>query len=184
MTFDEYLGRFRLLQHALERDERSIGLMESAAYASFSMRFGNAKDPRLRGYAREAERIKERLARRRRLCERYAARLALAVSKIPSGELQEYARYHYLYGLTHEEFSEVSFYSVRTVYRIARKAKAAMTEKLLEVSPKICRIKPAKFRIKGSLRQKSYHLGKEARSVATLTARRKSEPYRTLLFPW
>lgn len=184
MTLDEYMGRFRLLQHAVERDERNLGLMESETYCSFASRFAHAKNPYLRRCAREAESIKERLARRKRLCERYATRLALAVSIIEPGELQEYARYHYLYGLTHEEFSEVSFYSVRTVYRIARRAKAAMTEKMLEVSPKIRRIPPIKFYVKGNLRQKNYKLGKEARSVATLTARRKSQPYRKILFTW
>ena len=181
MTFEEYLARYRLLQHALERDEQSLRLMEKSAYRSFSERFAAASSPTLRALAASKESLRARAAHRRRLCERYALRLARAVALIPAGELREYARYRFLYGLTHEEVAEVSFYSVRTVYRFAKNARLEMEKAMRAVSPKARRTPPARYLVRGTLRRKDYRVGRESRSVAALTARRKSAPFRPII---
>ena len=183
LTFDEYVGRYRMLQHVLERDEKSLALMEKEAYKDFARRFGKADDPVLRKYATEWEELKFRTEKKRRLCERYAERLARAIFLIPYGEVQEYARYHYLYGFTNEEFSEVSSYSLRTVYRLSIRAKRELTASLLRVQPVRKRLYGKKFKGSGALPRKSYRLGREHRSLAALTAHRKSARYREMLLP-
>ncbi len=178
MTFDEYLARFRLLQHALEKDERTLQLMQTEPCRRFTQWFGETETMPLRGLLLSEAVLRERILRRKRLCERYAARLARAIDTISVPELKEYATFHYLYGLTHEEIAESSFYSVRTVYRHGKKAKRAMEEALCRVGPKRKRILSCRFRVKGDLPRKNYGIDRISRSVATLTARRKSMPYR------
>jgi len=172
LTFEEYLTRYRLLQHSVEKDQRSVGLLQGEAYRSFCHHFEHTKDPYLSVSILTKRNLEERVRRRRRLCERYAARIARAAERIADPELREYARFRYLYGLTHEQIADCSFYSVRTVYRHAGKAREAMKKSLLEISPKWKRIPPARFSVCGTLRQKDYRITSVCRSVATLTARR------------
>jgi hypothetical protein len=178
MTFEEYLVRFRLLQHALEKDERTLGLMQKDSYRQFYSRFADSGEESLERLVVSEKALRERIARRERLCQRYALRLARAIDRIGVPELKEYAAFHYLYGLTHEEIAESSFYSVRTVYRHGKKAKKAMEAAMHEVGPKIGRIPSNRFRPAGRLRRKNYAVDRVSRSIATLTARQKSHPYR------
>jgi hypothetical protein len=181
LTFEEYLARFRLLRHALEKDERALLMISGAPYRDFERLFSSSRDPALARMVLTEPKLRERIEKRRRLCERYAARLARGVEKIGVEELREYARLHYLYGLTHEMIAEQSFFSVRTVYRHGKKAKEAMEKALLEVSPKIRRIPSGRFGVKGPLRMKDYRVDRVSHSVATLNARKNSAPYRPLL---
>jgi hypothetical protein len=174
------MNRFRLLQHAADREEKVLQLLSGETYQGFLRRFGNTRDPHLAGMVHSYEESKKRQARLKRLSERYAARLARAIDRIPQMDLREYARLHYLYGLTHEEISEQSFFSVRTVYRHGQKAKKELQKALLAVSPRHKRIAPAQFRITGTLKKKDYRIDRISRSVATLTARKKSLPFRTV----
>lgn len=181
MNLEEYLARFRLLQHAAEKDERNLEMFSQEGYRSFVHRFSASSDPVLSRMVLTEEVLQRRLKKRQRLCERYAARIARAVEKIPVEELREYARLHFLYGLTHETIAEQSFYSVRTVYRHGKKAREEMRKALLAAMPKRKKIPPARFRVKGILRIKNYEIDRVSHSVATLTARKKSAPYRPLL---
>ncbi len=178
MTFEEYLVRFRLLQHALEKDGRTLALMQKNTYRQFYSRFADSGEESLSRLVISEGELRERMERRERLCRRYALRLARAIDRIRVPEWKEYATFHYLYGLTHEEIAESSFYSVRTVYRHGKKAKKAMEEAMREVGPKIRRIPPNRFRAGARLRRKSYEADRVSRSIATLTARQKSRPYR------
>ena len=117
LTFDEYLNRYRLLQHALEKDERSFALMQKAPCQRFFHEVEGTSHAALLGVSFTEEALRKRILRRKRICQRYALRLARAIEKISVPELKEYATFHYLYGLTHEEIAESSFYCVRTVYR-------------------------------------------------------------------
>ncbi len=176
------MNRFRLLQHAADREEKVLQLLSGETYQGFLRRFGQTQDPHLAGMVHTHEESKKRQARLKRLSERYAARIARAIDRIPHLELREYARLHYLYGLTHEEISEQSFFSVRTVYRHGQKAKKELKQALLSVSPRHKRIPPAKFRVQGALKKRDYRIDRISRSVATLTARKKSLPFRPIYF--
>ena len=178
MTFDEYLNRYRLLQHALERDERSLALMQKAPCRQFLHQLEGTSNATLQGVILTREVLQNRIFRRKRICQRYALRLARAIGEISVPELREYATFHYLYGLTHEEIAESSFYSVRTVYRHGKKAKKALEEALLRVGPKRKEIPSSRFHVKGRLPRKNYGVDRISRSIATLTARRNSLPYR------
>ncbi|MBR2616200.1 MAG: hypothetical protein IKC69_05940 [Clostridia bacterium] len=181
MTVEEYLIRYRLLQHALDLDLRQKKLLETAEYQSWIARFANSDHPELRHHRQKEEERQKKTERRRRLCERYALRISRAIERIRKYELREYARFHFLYGLTHEEIADASFFSLRTVYRHGNMAKKEFARCLLEVSPKLRRIPSARFRVKGKLRKKSYEADRSRRSIARLTARRKSERYRPTL---
>lgn len=178
MTLDEYLTKFRLLQHAAEKEERNLALLSSGAYSSFLNRFGNCRDPILEAVVVTREKMQNSFEKKQRLCERYAVRLTRAISLIEVPELREYALCHFLYGLTHEEIAEQSFFCVRTVYRHGKKAKKELEKTLLSVQPKRIRLKHARFFVKGSLPRKEKPMDPVSRSVAFCAARRKSEPYR------
>ncbi len=178
MTLDEYLTKFRLLQHAAEREEKALALLSSGAYASFLKRFEKSEDPILSSVLVSREKMEKSFRKKQRLCERYAVRLTRAISLIEVPELREYALCHFLYGLTHEEIAEQSFYCVRTVYRYGKKAKKELEAALLSVQPKRKRISDSRFLVKGRLPRRKKTEDAVSRSVASRTARRWSEPYR------
>lgn len=178
MNFDEYMARFRLLQHGVEQDEKMLMLLEGKAYQGFAARFGNTENPVLRSLVLTKERVEARRRKRQRLCERYGERIARAASLIESSPLREYALYYYLYGLTHEEIAEQSFFCVRTVYRHGKEARRALEKALLSLMPKARRTKGGKYRIAGSLPRKKKGVDRLTQSIAFSTARRKSLPYR------
>lgn len=178
MTFDEYMTRFRLLQHSVEQDERMLLLLQGKAYSYFAERFGNTKNPVLSPLVLTKDVVEARRRRRQRLCERYGERIARAVALIESPPLREYALYHYLYGLTHEEIAEQSFFCVRTVYRHGKEARKELEKALLSLMPKPCRTKGGRFQPSGKLPKKKTAGDRFARSAAFFTARRKSAPYR------
>lgn len=178
MTLEEYVARFRLLQHSAEKDERSLALMSSGSYRAFLHRFGNVKNPVFTSILISEKVLRRNLAKKQRLCERYALRLTRAISLIPPGELKEYALNHFLYGLTHEEIAEQSFYSVRTVYRYAKKAKEELRKALLQVQPKLRRTKPCRYVVKGGLKRRENDFDKYAKTAATMSALRRRTSYR------
>ncbi len=178
MTLEEYIARFRLLQHSAEKDERSLALYSSGAYHAFLRRFEGAKDPLLSSVLLSEQKLRHDFAKKQRLCEKYAVRLTRAISLIRSPQLREIALCRYLYGLTHEEIAEQSFFCVRTVYRYSKKAKEELRKAMLLVQPKRIRIKDARFQVKGKLPRKDISLDKLSRSVASCTALHRSESYR------
>lgn len=172
------MTRFRLLQHSVEQDERMLVLLRGKTYQSFAKRFGNTENSVLRSLLLTEERVEARRRKRQRLCERYGERIARAVAMIESSPLREYALYHYLYGLTHEEIAEQSFFCVRTVYRHGKEARKALERALISLMPKAKRVERAKYKWKGNLPRKTKAADKISQSVAFSTARRKSLPYR------
>ena len=180
MTLDEYLLRFRLLQHATEKQERNIALLSGGAYRSFLHRFEGSKSPVLQSVLVSEEEMKRSLAKKQRLCERYAVRLTRAIAAIPIQELREYALCYFLYGLTHEEIAEQSYFSVRTVYRYGKKAKRELEKAMRRVKPRLTKIPPCRFRVKGTLPRTGTRADDLSRSVAFCTTRRQSEPYRPI----
>lgn len=180
MTFDEYMARFRLLQHGAEQDERTLKLLQGKAYRAFAGRFEKTEDPVLSALLLTEKRIRERHEKRQRLCERYARRIATAVSRIESPALREYALYRYLYGLTHEEIAEQSFFCVRTVYRHGKQAKKELEKALLDLQPRPRRWGHGTYHVKGGLPRRNRKVDQVTKSVAFSTARRRSLPYRPL----
>ncbi len=180
MTLDEYIGRFRLLQHSAEKAQRRLELYSTGAYQGFLRRFEGCRHPELSSVLFTTESLRRDFERKQRLCERYALRLTRAISLMEAGELRDYALYHYLYGLTHEQIAEQSFFCVRTVYRYGRHARLALTKALLEVMPKAIRTEPRKYRIRGRLKRKNTDLDRIARAVAASTALRRRDNYNRL----
>lgn len=178
MTLDEYVARFRFLQHSAEKDERSLKLLSSGAYRAFLHRFEKAQDPMISSVLISEKALRKSLDKKQRLCERYALRLTRAIAQIPPGELKEYALNHFLYGLTHEEIAEQSFYSVRTVYRYAKKAKEALTRAMLSVQPRRIRTKPARYKVKGELSRKEKKMDYQTRCVAFSSTLRRKDFYK------
>ena len=178
MTLDEYVDRFRLLQHSAEKDERSLKLMSSGAYRAFLHRFENVQDPIFSSVLISEKALRKSLEKKQRLCERYALRLTRAISLLPPGELKEYALNHFLYGLTHEEIAEQSFYSVRTVYRYAKKAKEELRLAMLSIQPKLVRTEPGRYRVKGKLPRKEDKMDSQARLAAFAAALRRRPVFR------
>lgn len=182
MTFDEYLSRYRLLEHAVERDEKNLKMLKNSAFYKFSERYGSSRDALLRSCAEEESVLEERIRRRKRLCERYAIRLSHGIAAMEPGERKEYARYHFLFGMSNEAFAEISHYSVRTVYRFSREAKKELLRCLLAQSPKPRRISHGRFRVtNGCLRTKK-SLAIESRRLAALRSKQKGKPYRRLIY--
>lgn len=175
MTLEEYVGRFRLLQHSAEKAQRRLELYSSGAYQGFLKRFGSCGRPELSSVLFSTERLKEDLAKKQRMCERYAIRLTRAISLMEAGELRDYALQHYLYGLTHEQIADQSFFCVRTVYRYARHARLALMEAMKQVAPKPIRTVSHRYRIKGKLPRKSLNLDRISRAVASVTALRRRD---------
>ncbi len=175
MTLEEYIGRFRLLQHSAEKAQRRLELFSTGAYQGFLRRFEGTHHPELSSVLFTTESLKRDLAKKQRLCERYAVRLTRAISLMEAGELRDYALYHYLYGLTHEQIAEQSFFCVRTIYRYARHARLALMETMKQVGPKAVRAKPHRYRIKGHLKRKNTDLDRIARAVASSTALRRRD---------
>ena len=177
MTLEEYVGRFRLLQHSAEKAQRRLELYSTGAYQGFLRRFEGCRHPELSSVLFTTESLKRDLEKKQRLCERYAIRLSRAISLMEAGELRDYAMYHYLYGLTHEQIAEQSFFCVRTIYRYARYAREALRKAMLQVKPRAVRCAPNRFRVKGRLRRKNTDLDRIARSVAAATAFRRRDSY-------
>lgn len=175
MTFEEYVGRFRLLQHSAEKAQRRLELFSSGAYQGFLHRFEGSCHPSLSSVVFSTEKLQKELAKKQRMCERYAIRLTRAISLMEPGELRDYALQHYLYGLTHEQIADQSFFCVRTVYRYARHARLALIEALKKVGPKPIRTDPHRYRVQGKLPRKSTDLDKISRAVASVTALRRRE---------
>ena len=175
MTLEEYIGRFRLLQHSAEKAQRRLELYSTGAYQGFLQRFKGCHHPELSSVLFTTESLREDLAKKQRLCERYAIRLTRAISLMEAGELRDYALNHYLYGLTHEQIAEQSFFCVRTIYRYARHARLALIKALHEVGPKPIRTEPHRYRIKGQLTRKNIELDRVARAVASATALRRRD---------
>jgi len=175
MTLEEYIGRFRLLQHSAEKAQRRLELFSSGAYQGFLRRFEGCSHPELSSVLFTTESLRADLAKKQRLCERYALRLTRAIALMEPGELRDYALYHYLYGLTHEQIAEQSFFCVRTVYRYARHARLALIKTLRQVGPKPIRTPPRRYRIKGRLPRKNTDLDRISRAVASATALRRRD---------
>ncbi|MBE6713500.1 MAG: hypothetical protein E7580_08360 [Ruminococcaceae bacterium] len=177
MTLEEYIGRFRLLQHSAEKAQRRLELYSTGAYQGFLRRFEGCRHPELSSVLFSTESLKRDLEKKQRLCERYAIRLSRAISLMEAGELRDYALYHYLYGLTHEQIAEQSFFCVRTIYRYARYARAALVEAMLQIKPKAVRTESHRYRVRGRLRRKKTDLDRIARAVVACTALRRRDSY-------
>ena len=175
MTLEEYVGRFRLLQHSAEKAQRRLELLSSGAYQGFLKRFEGCERPELTSVLFSTERLRRDYAKKQRMCERYAIRLTRAISLMEAGELRDYALQHYLYGLTHEQIADQSFFCVRTVYRYARHARLALMEAMKRVEPKPIRTAPRRYRIKGSIPRKNVSLDRISRAVASATALRRRD---------
>lgn len=175
MTLEEYVGRFRLLQHSAEKAQRRLELFSSGAYQGFLKRFEGSEHPELSLVLFSTESLRRDFEKKQRLCERYAVRLTRAISLMEAGELRDYALQHYLYGLTHEQIADQSFFCVRTVYRYARHARLALMEAMKRVEPKPTRSAPCRYRIKGRLPRKSLSLDQISRAVASATALRRRD---------
>ncbi len=175
MTFEEYVGRFRLLQHSAEKAQRRLELFSSGAYQGFMKRFEGCGRPELSSVIFSTEQLERDLAKKQRMCERYAIRLTRAISLMEAGELRDYALQHYLYGLTHEQIADQSFFCVRTVYRYARHARLALMKAMKQVAPKPIRTAPCRYRIQGRMPRKSTNLDRIARAVASATALRRRD---------
>ena len=122
------------------------------------------------------EKLQKSLAKKQRLCERYAARLARAAARIQVRELREYALYHFLYGLTHEEIAHQSFFCVRTVYRYAKRARRELESAMLDVKPRLVRTGSHRYRVPGGIPRKRVDLeDRITRSVASCTALRRRD---------
>ena len=180
MTLEEYIGRFRLLQHSAEKAQRRLELYSTGAYQGFLRRFEGCQHPELSSVLFTTESLRRDYERKQRLCERYALRLTRAISMMEAGELRDYALYHYLYGLTHEQIAEQSFFCVRTIYRYARHARLALAKALLQVMPKALRTEPRKYRIRGRLKRRNTDLDRIARAVASATTLRHRDGYSSL----
>lgn len=182
MTLDEYITRFRLLQRSAEQEEKRLNLLKGRAYQRFSARFAKAQSPLLSAYVVTVQEVENRWRRKQRLCERYGERIARATSLIESPVLREYALCRYLYGLTHEEIAEQSFYCVRTVYRHGKQAKKELEKALLSLMPKPRRTKDGRFHVRGKLPKPKKKRGVDrfSQTAATITAHRFGLPYRSL----
>ncbi len=166
MTLDEYVTRYRLLQRAVEQDERVLFLMDQAPYSSFIRRFGDGSSRDLAPHVLSHTLLENRLRRRERLCLRYAERLARAVALIRSPVLQQYALCRYLYGMTQESIAQNHFFSLRTTYRHARSAARAMTEAMKQVEPKVRRTPPGRYTCAVRLPRRDYAVTRENRAAA------------------
>ncbi len=182
MNFEEYIARFHLLQAAAERDEKNLELMEGDNYRSFLNRFGKTEDPLLKRLIMTKENLKKSIARHQRLSERYAKRLARALSEMKNPYYRDYALCHYLYGFTQEEIAAQNFFCVRTVARHARGARKELEECLLRVMPKVKKIEPKRFTVKGKLPRKKEGICAFSKSIARSSARRKAASIRSSSF--
>ena len=182
MTFDEYINRYSLIRYMLERDSRNLRILEGRAPGAFTEAFSTAGSPILQELTRENEKLKASIERKKSLCRRYAIRLSRAVAEIEDRDLQWYARYRYVFGLTREELAEVSFYSLRSSYRIGIAAKKEMIRAMRAVSPKLRRIPPMKFSVKGTLRMKDYSVTARSTRIAAVFARNRKAG--ETLHPW
>ncbi|MBR3837131.1 MAG: hypothetical protein IKJ74_03210 [Clostridia bacterium] len=182
MTFDEYINRYSLIRYMLERDSRNLRILEGRVPGAFAEAFSTAGSPILQGLTRENEKLKASIERKKRLCRRYALRLSKAVAQISDLDLQWYARYRYVFGLTREELAEASFYSLRSSYRVGVAAKKEMIRAMRAVSPRPRRIPSARFSVKGTLRIKDYSVAARSSRIAAVFARHRKagEP----LHPW
>lgn len=177
MTLEEYVGRFRLLQHSAEKAQRRLELYSTEAYQGFLRRFEGCRHPELSTVLFTAESLKRDLEKKQRLCERYALRLSRGISMMEAGELRDYALYHYLYGLTHEQIADQSFFCVRTVYRYAKKARKEFFSAMKKVMPKAVRTEPRRYAVCGSLPRRNTGLDRISRAVAACTALRHRDVY-------
>ena len=167
MNLEAYITRFRLLQRAVEKDERMLSLMGRSEYTAFLRRFGGAESTVLSPHLLTREGVAARIRRRQRLCLRYAERITRAAERLPSPVLQQYALCRYLYGMTHEDIADESYFSVRTVYRQARMARKEMAAALLRVMPRPCRgDKGKRYHPAGRLPRRSYAVTKAEKGAA------------------
>jgi len=174
VNFEEYLTRFRLIQLAVEKDEKMLELYQGKAYGVFLRHFGSTHHPALSRHVLTPDALEQRLQRKKRLAERYAVRIARACDRIETLELREYAIYHFLYGMTHEDLAERSQFCVRTVYRQGKLAKKELEKALLSVMPKPKKIPPRRFLVQSPISLRKYAVDRIARSVAAASARRRA----------
>ncbi|MBQ3074612.1 MAG: hypothetical protein IJC26_00960 [Clostridia bacterium] len=182
MTFDEYVNRYNLIRYVLERDSRNLRILEGRGNGAFFEAFSTSESPVLQGLSREKDKLRASVERKKRLCRRYALRLSKAVAEIDDCDLQWYARYRYVFGLTREELAEVSFYSLRSSYRVGVAAKKEMIRAMRVVSPHPRRISPARFFVKGPLRMKDYSVTARKSRIAAVFARNRKAG--ETLHPW
>ena len=182
MTFEEYLARFHLIQHAINKDEKMLELFSGPGFGSFLRRFAESQNPTLKKFLISPEALKKRIAKRKRLAEKYAIRLARACNLMENPELREYAVYHFLSGLTHEDLAERSHFCVRTVYRQGKKARKELEKCLLLVMPKRKRITGKKFTCSKAFSLRRYALDAMQRSIAAVSARRRGAPITSSAF--
>ena len=179
MTFDEYMIRFRLVQRETEQEEKRLNLLKGKAYQRFSKCFSQTENPLLSALVLSAQKVEKRWKHKQRLCERYGERIARAIDLIESPVLREYALCRYLYGLTHEEIAEQSFYCVRTVYRHGKAAKKELEKALLSLMPHVKRTKAGRFHVlRGRLPRVKKKSDRFSYSASLFTARRNSLAYR------
>lgn len=166
MTLDQYVTRYRLLMRSIERDEKTLAMLERSACASFLRRFGDSQSAAMAPHLLTTQTIRERLKRRERLCLRYAERMARATALIHSPVIRQHAQYRYLFGMTQEDIARESYFALRTVYRHGAKAKDAMFRAMLAVEPRPARCAPGRFRADRPLPRRSYTVTGAERAAA------------------
>lgn len=169
MTFDEYIARYRMLLLSLENDERMNILLDDRNYISFMNKLNNAKSlsAEQKSMIMPYQNIKCRIDKYERLIMRYALRLAKACSLIDYQPVREYAILRYIYGISNDKIADSSFYSLRSIYRHASRARKELSENLLKVMPRPLHLTDKKFRPSHKIRIRDYSISDElARTLA------------------
>lgn len=155
MRIDEYLALYGEYRRTVMNMGKTMELIKAGESDDGGTRFIKNCAPCREG--RDSIDILERQYRRKkRVLDKATKRINLALADISDGEAVRYIVYKYFYLYTNERLAEIMNYSLRQLYRLGRRAKDALYERLLLDMPTAKRTKGRKYRLKRGLKKRRY----------------------------
>lgn len=127
MKIDEYLALYDEYSRHVKKLAEALELMKAGMDEKDEETLFLPSDP----YGL----FKKQYLKKKRILEKAQARIARAMCNIKDTEAVRFLTYKYFCGLSNEQVGEAMNYSERQLYRVKRKAKDKLYEKLLDEMP-------------------------------------------------
>lgn len=142
MTIEAYLYCFKTLTRSIISDQEMLDLYRRNKNAFLHTRLSekNSFTPEenehvLRMIFSE-DSFKSKLNKKKRLYDRFAAKIARCAYEIRDDRFKDYIILHYIYDIPAEDIAEKKHYAERSIYRLGKEARKRLETQIKRLAPK------------------------------------------------
>lgn len=152
MTIEAYLYCFKTLTRSIISDQEMLDLYRRNKNAFLHTRLSekNSFTPEENEHVLKMifseDTFRKKLNKKKRLYDRFTARIARCAFEIRDDRFRDYIILHYIYDIPAEDIAEKKNYAERSMYRLGKEARKRLASEILKTSPKPKRSKREKHK--------------------------------------